>query len=164
MNHSEKKSTTQESAPLGRQADGVYCSGKVFDSKSTPLIPPQGSPAKAGSWVWTLRTESLFFMLFKGTVLFALFFCLFSLFLYAAGTRQGFTDETQIFLLRLSLNLGLVLSICSVCGIGFCLLRIFYSPHLRHILMAGAYLCLGAFGLAVSLLASFIIAASGGNV
>jgi hypothetical protein len=40
------------------QADGVCCSRKVFDSGSKPLVPPQGSPAQAGSWVWTLRNES----------------------------------------------------------------------------------------------------------
>ncbi|MDR0624192.1 MAG: hypothetical protein LBG10_07155 [Treponema sp.] len=96
--------------------------------------------------------------------LFFLFFCFFSLFLYTAGTRQGFTDKTQIFLLRLSLNLGLMLSICSVCGIGGCIPGVVRGPRLRHILTAGAYLCLGVFGVAVSLVVSFIIAAAGGNL
>jgi hypothetical protein len=110
------------------------------------------------------KKRPVFFMCFKGMALFSLFFCLFSLFLYAAGTRQGFTDAAQIFLLRLSLNSGLALIVCSVCGVCFCLLRVFRGPRLRRILMAGAYLCLGAFGVAVSLLASFIIAAAGGNI
>jgi hypothetical protein len=40
------------------QAAGYGCSYKVSDSGSIPLVPPQGSPAQAGSWVWTLRNES----------------------------------------------------------------------------------------------------------
>jgi fucose permease len=40
------------------QADRVCCSHKVFDSGSIPLVPPQGSSAQAGSWVWTLHNES----------------------------------------------------------------------------------------------------------
>jgi hypothetical protein len=112
----------------------------------------------------TGEKNSFFFLLFKGMTFFFLFLCLFSLFLYAAGTRQGFTDKTQLFLLRLSLSLALVLSVCSVCGIGFCLPRMFRGFHFRYILITGAYLCLGVFGAAVSLVVSFIIAAAGGNV
>jgi hypothetical protein len=108
--------------------------------------------------------KAVFFTFFKGITFFFLFFCFFSLFLYAAGTRQGFTDKTQIFLLRLSLYLGLVLSALSICGMGFCIFRIFRGPRLRHVLVTGAYLGLGIFGGAVSLLASFIIAATGGNL
>jgi hypothetical protein len=111
----------------------------------------------------TSEKKPVFFALFKGMTLFFLFFCLFSLFLYAAGTRQGFTDKAQIFLLRISLNLGLMLSICSLCGIGFCFPKIVRGPRFRYILTAGGYLCLGVFGAAVSLLVSFIIAAAGGN-
>jgi hypothetical protein len=33
---------------------------KVFDSGYMPLVPPQGSSAQAGSWVCTLRNESIF--------------------------------------------------------------------------------------------------------
>jgi hypothetical protein len=112
----------------------------------------------------TGKKSSIFFLLFKGMTLFFFFFCLFSLFLYAAGTRQGFTDKNQLFLLHLSLILGLMLCVCSVCGVGSCLPRIFRGFHPRHILITGAYLCLGVFGAAVSLLVSFIIAAAGGNV
>jgi hypothetical protein len=107
---------------------------------------------------------AFFFTLFRGAALFFVFFCLFSLFLYAAGIRQGFTDKTQVFLLGLALNLGLALSVCSVCGICFRLGRMFRGPRLRHVLITGVYLCLGAFGAAVSLFASFIIAAAGGNL
>jgi hypothetical protein len=120
-----------------------------------------------GRWDFNMdadKKKSVFFTLFQRVTLFFLLFSFFSLFLYASGTRQGFTDTTQVLLLRLSLNLGLVLSVCSLCGIGFCLPRIFRGPRLRHILMIGAYLCLGAFGAGVSLLAAFIIAAAGGNV
>ncbi|MDR2258313.1 MAG: hypothetical protein LBE14_04095 [Treponema sp.] len=105
----------------------------------------------------------VFFTFFKGITFFFLFFCFFSLFLYAAGIRQGFADKTQIFLLRLSLSLGLLLSICSVCGLAFCLPEVIRGPRFRHILTAGAYLCLGAFGVTVILLVSFIIAVAGGN-
>jgi membrane-associated HD superfamily phosphohydrolase len=107
--------------------------------------------------------KPIFFTLFKGALFFALFFCLFCLFLYAAGTRQGFTDKTQILLLYLSLNSGLVLTLCSICGVCFYFSRIFRGPRFRYILMTGVYLGLAVFGAAVSLLALFIIAAAGGN-
>jgi hypothetical protein len=108
--------------------------------------------------------KRIFFTLLKGGILFFLGLCLFSLFLYAAGTRQGFTDRTQLLLLRLSRDLGFALSFCSAWGLIFCFFRISRGPRLRLVLGIGACLALCAFGFAVNLLASFIIAATGGNL
>jgi hypothetical protein len=106
----------------------------------------------------------VFFVLLRAAILFFFGLCLFSLFLYAAGTRQTFTDDTQLLLLGLSRNLGLALSISSICGIIYCVLHIIRSPRLRLILRAGAYALLCLFGIGVEFLAAFIIAAAGGTV
>ncbi|MDR1238639.1 MAG: hypothetical protein LBK27_00845 [Treponema sp.] len=105
----------------------------------------------------------IFFILLRAAILFFFGLCLFSLFLYAAGTRQNFTDETQLLLLALSRNLGLALSISSVCGIGYCVWHIVRDSRFRLVVRAAAYLLLCLFGLAVEFLAAFIIAAAGGT-
>jgi ABC-type transport system involved in multi-copper enzyme maturation permease subunit len=109
------------------------------------------------------RDRQILFSLSRTAVIFFLGLCLFSLFLYAAGTRQGFADNTQLFLLGLSRNLGLALSICSIWGIFFCVFLIIRGPRLRLALRMGLYLLLCFFGIAVNLLVSFIIAAAEGN-
>jgi hypothetical protein len=108
--------------------------------------------------------KRIIFTLFKGAALFFFGLCLFSLFLYAAGTRQDFTDATQLLLLRLSRSLALALSVCSVWGIICCIFLKFRDPRFRWVLRAGACLLLCAFGIAVNLLTAFIIAASEGNI
>jgi hypothetical protein len=104
------------------------------------------------------------FTLFQGAALFFFGLCLFSLFLYAAGTRQGFTDATQLLLLRLSRQLGLALSVCAAWGIICCIFLKIRDPRFRWALRTGACLLLCAFGVLVNLLTSFIIAASEGNI
>jgi hypothetical protein len=106
----------------------------------------------------------VFLGLFRAATLFFFGFCLFSLFLYAAGTRQEFTDKTQLLLLRLSRELGLALGLCSFWEIVFCFFQKIPGPRFRRALKIGAYLALCTFGFAISLLGSFIIAATGGNV
>jgi hypothetical protein len=118
----------------------------------------------AGNLMDNGEKRPFFCIFFRRAAVFFLCLCCFSLFLYAAGARQGFTDKTQLLLLRLSLNLGLVLSVSSVLGIFSCFPLLRRGPRLSLILGMGAYLCLCAFGLGVSLLASFIIAAAGGNL
>jgi hypothetical protein len=108
--------------------------------------------------------KGIIFTLFQGAALFFFGLCLFSLFLYAAGTRQGFTDTTQLLLLRLSRYLSLALSVCSAWGILRCMFPKFRPPRFRWVLNIGAGILLCAFGVAVNLLTSFIIAASEGNL
>lgn len=107
--------------------------------------------------------KQILFSLSKAAVIFFLGLCLFSLFLYAAGTRQGFADDTQLFLLGLSRNLGLSLSLCSLWGIFLCIFLVIRGPRFRLALRMGLYLFLCSFGIAVNLLVSFIIAAAEGN-
>ncbi|MDR1100593.1 MAG: hypothetical protein LBL28_08945 [Treponema sp.] len=109
------------------------------------------------------KNTGFFLGIFKTLSLFFLGFCLFSLFLYAAGTRQGFTDKTQLLLLRLSRGLGLVLGGCSVWTVFFCFFQKIPGPRFRRALKIGAYFALCVFGFAVNLLMSFIIAVAGGN-
>jgi hypothetical protein len=109
------------------------------------------------------RKQSIF-TLFQGAALFFFGLCFFSLFLYAAGTRQDFTDAAQLLLLRLSRYLALALSVCSVWGIIYCLLPKIRDPRFRRVMNIAVYLLLCAFGFAVNLLTSFIIAASEGNL
>lgn len=110
-----------------------------------------------------LGDRRTFFILLRAAILFFFGLCLFSLFLYAAGTRQGFTDETQMLLLGLSRVLGLILSICSVLGLVFCALLLIGGGRLRLVLRMGAYLLLCIFGMAVELAVSFILAVAGGT-
>jgi hypothetical protein len=110
-----------------------------------------------------LGDKQILFSLSRTAVVFFLGLCLFSLFLYAAGVRQEFTDGTQLFLLGLSRDLGLILSACSFLGILFCVFPGIRLPRLRLALRIGSYLFLCAFGVLVNLLVSFIIAAAEGN-
>ena len=89
--------------------------------------------------------------------------CLFTWFLYAAGTVQGFIDTTQLALLRLAVVLGIFLIMASVYGLILLLGRFFREKRFRYLFRSGAYLFLMVFG-AITLLASmFIITASTGN-
>jgi hypothetical protein len=107
--------------------------------------------------------KQILFSLSRAAVIFFLGLCLFSLFLYAAGTWQDFTDDTQLFLLGLSRVLGLALSICSAWGVLFCIFLSIRGPRLRLALRIGFYLFLCTFGIMINLLVSFIIAAAEGN-
>jgi hypothetical protein len=91
-------------------------------------------------------------------------FCLLTLFLYAAGTRQKFTDHTQLAVIQWVVYGGIALVILS-------LYRFFVGLWLgmrwrRPLLLATSlgFLILGALGALVAAAGTFIAALAGGNV
>jgi membrane-bound acyltransferase YfiQ involved in biofilm formation len=102
-------------------------------------------------------------LLIKGTVLFLFIMCILTVFFYAAGTRQDFTDRTQLMILRLSLLQGLFLGLGSAYGILYHG-RFFFKKRIKSGLSAlGAYLFSGSFGIGLAILSAFIIAAAEGS-
>ena len=96
----------------------------------------------------------------------AIFFflvCLLTMFLYAAGTVQGFIDSTQLFLLRLYTVLGILLTLSSTLGIILSFGRFFRVKKTRYLLRAGGYIFLAVFGVVTVLVVVFIVAVSRGN-
>jgi hypothetical protein len=58
MTEDELRELFNESTNPAAERSGYGCFGKVFDSGYIPSVPPQASPAQAGSWVCTLRKQS----------------------------------------------------------------------------------------------------------
>jgi hypothetical protein len=110
-----------------------------------------------------IRKEKLLPILVSRAVVFFLSMSVLTLFLYAAGTVQGFIDSTQIVLLRLYVILGISLSVFSFAGMILNLRRFFILKKPRYLFRAGGYLLLVVFGIVTVLLSLFIIAISGGN-
>ena len=90
--------------------------------------------------------------------------CLLTIFLYAAGTAQGFTDSTQFALLRLYIVLGIFLTVTSSCGMFLDFGRLFKLRKIRYLLRASRYIVLMIFAVGTVLVAMFILAISEGNI
>jgi len=88
---------------------------------------------------------------------------LLTLFIYAVGTNQGFTDSIQLSLLRLYIALGLFLSVTSVYGIIISAGRFIKLKKVRYIFRTGTYVFLVVFGVSTVLAVMFIITLSAGN-
>ena len=108
--------------------------------------------------------EKLLPILANRTVFFLFGMCLLTLYLYAAGTIQGFLDTTQFALLRLYVVLGIFLTVTAGCGMFLSFGRLFSQKKIRYFFRAGGYLFLVLFGAVTVLLALFIIAMSEGNI
>jgi hypothetical protein len=109
------------------------------------------------------KKKPLRFILAERAVFFFFSLCIFSLFLYGIGTAQAFMDSTQLFLLRLSLFMGLFLAASSFLGFVLELWRGIVSKR-RRFFAAALYLLFCLSGLAAAVLASFITVTAGGNV
>ncbi|MCL2094342.1 MAG: hypothetical protein FWH12_09160 [Treponema sp.] len=109
-------------------------------------------------------THKLLPILVNRTVIFFFLMCLFTLFLYLAGTSQGFIDSTQLSLLRVYAVLGIFLITGSICGIIIDLKRLIQQKRTRYLLGAGAYLFLSFFGIITLMMVMLIITVSMGNV
>ncbi|GHV71136.1 hypothetical protein AGMMS49928_21650 [Spirochaetia bacterium] len=108
--------------------------------------------------------DSIIAQLVKRLALFCFILCLFSVFLYILGTRQEFTDATQLLLLRLAIIIGIFLTAMSFCGMVLDI-RIIISRRLwSYFAGVGGYILMGIFGAAAAVFAAFITAASGGNL
>jgi len=95
--------------------------------------------------------------------IFLFLMCLLSLFLYAAGTVQGFIDTTQISLLSLYVVLGILLALTSISGVVISLIRFKKSRKIRYLFRTGGYMLLMIFGSATILAIMFIITLASGN-
>jgi hypothetical protein len=102
-------------------------------------------------------------ILVKRAILFFFFLCVLTAFLYGIGTAQGFTDRTQLMLLRLSVISGLSLAVGSLYGIALNFWLALHDRKYRFFTGAGMYIILGIFGTLMATLAAFIIVAAGGN-
>jgi hypothetical protein len=103
-------------------------------------------------------------ILMKRGVIFLAVMLLLTGFLYAAGTAQGFTDQTQLLLLGLALTEGLVLAMGALYGMVSHLWLFLRNRNRRVFLGIGAYIALGLFGMLISALAAFILVLAGGNI
>ena len=108
--------------------------------------------------------EKLLPILTSRTVIFFFVMCLLTIFLYAAGTAQGFIDSTQFALLRLYIVLGIFLTAASACGMLLDFGRLFKLRKIRYLFRAAGYILLVVFGSVTVLAALFIIAMSEGNI
>ena len=107
--------------------------------------------------------EKLLPVLVSRSVIFFLFMCIFTLFIYAIGTSQNFDDSTQLKLLNLYAVLGFFLTTTSISGMVLNLLRFFRMKKPRYLLRAGTYLLLVIFGVATVLGVLVIVTISRGN-
>jgi hypothetical protein len=111
-----------------------------------------------------LLDNELFPVLLNRTVLFFLTMSLIDLFLYSIGTIQGFTDSTQLFLLRLGAILSILLALSAFYGVVLDLFLFFYRKKIRFICGAWVYALFGLLGGLAAAASGFIISLSGGNV
>jgi hypothetical protein len=137
--------------------------------------------------------KPLIFLLVKRGVSFFFLMDILTVFLYAAGTAQEFTDPTQVLLLRLSVLFGLLLGCGALYGI---ILNVYFfftrnarqkkearlpggetpeeprrgpttgfiRPLRWYLINTLFYVILGPLGLAVSFAMAFILSLTGGNV
>ncbi|MCL2374411.1 MAG: hypothetical protein FWC65_04130 [Treponema sp.] len=108
--------------------------------------------------------EKILPILASRTVIFFFGMCLLTIFLYAAGTAQGFIDSTQFMLIRLYVVLGIFLAATSACGMFLDFGRLFRQKKIRYLFRAGGYMILMLFGAVTVLAAMFILALSEGNI
>jgi hypothetical protein len=125
-----------------------------------------------------VRNPLILMLLRRGVVFFALM-SLFSIFLYALGTRQEFTDPTQFMLIRCSIVFGILLFCGAVYGLLLNLAFFFRYRFLKttnpaytrpgsgsfHFLQnLGVYMSLTILGLIIALGMAFILAITRGNI
>ena len=110
------------------------------------------------------KIERLLPILINKTAIFLFLMCILTIFLYVAGTSQGFIDSTQLFLLRLYVIMGIFLMTASVFGMFLELSRVIKRKSPRYFLRAGGYLLLLVFATITVMASLFVIALSEGNM
>ena len=108
--------------------------------------------------------EKILPILINRTAIFFFVICIFILFLYAAGTVQGFVDSTQISLLSFYMVSGISLAFASLAGMLINIGIVIKIRKTRYILRATAYFFLIVFALVTVLAVMAIIAISEGNI
>jgi hypothetical protein len=102
-------------------------------------------------------------ILVKRTVCFFFALCFLTVFLYGIGTAQEFMDVTQLFLLRLSVVLGLFQAVGSIYGLILDLWFVFHDRKFRFLKGAVVYSILGVLGVLTAALGTFMVVVSGGS-
>ena len=108
--------------------------------------------------------EKILPILINRTTIFLFIISIFTLFLYAAGTVQGFIDSTQNFLLSFYVVIGISLVFASIAGIAIDIGRLIKNRKARYLLRAGGYMFLMIFALVTVFAVMAIIAISEGNI
>jgi hypothetical protein len=91
--------------------------------------------------------EKILPILVNRTVISIFLMCLLTIFLYTAGTIQGFIDSTQLSLLNLYSVLGILLIISSVCGAALGFDRFHKTKKARYLLRSSGYIIMLIFGI-----------------
>ena len=108
--------------------------------------------------------EKLLSILINRAALFFLLMSLITLFLYAVGTAQGFTDATQFALVQLYVAVGIFLGVVSFSGVFVQVWQFIRGKKSRHLFLAGGHIFLVAFAVATTFGALFILAIAEGNI
>ncbi|MCL2007986.1 MAG: hypothetical protein FWG77_07860 [Treponema sp.] len=90
--------------------------------------------------------------------------CLFTLFLYAAGTAQGFIDSTQFTLLSFYVIAGIFLGFSALAGFIINMGRLIKNKKKSYFFRACGYLFLVIFSIITILIVMAILAISEGNI
>jgi len=88
----------------------------------------------------------------------------FAVYLFGSIPDPGFSDRLLFFLLRLLRYTSLLLCAFSFFSLGFSVHRLVHLPGVRNALSLFFYFCVGILGAVLSMLDSFIVVATGGNV
>jgi nitrate/nitrite transporter NarK len=102
-------------------------------------------------------------ILVKRTVFFFFSLCFLTVFLYGIGTAQEFMDITQMFLVRVSIVLGLFQAVGAIYGLILDLWFVLHDRKYRFLKGAVVYSILGALGIFVAAMGAFIVVVSGGT-
>jgi len=94
----------------------------------------------------------------------ALSLAVLAVYLIGSIPDPGFSDRLLFFLLRLLRYASLLLCAFSLFSMGFSVHRLVHFPSLRNALSLVFYFAVGLFGAVLSMLDSFIVVATGGNV
>jgi len=94
----------------------------------------------------------------------ALSVAVFTVYLFGSIPDPGFSDRALFFLLRLLRYTSLILCAFSLFSLGFSVHRLVHFPGLRNTLILFFYFVVGILGAVLSMLNSFIVVATGGNV
>ncbi|MDR1419798.1 MAG: hypothetical protein LBI86_05450 [Treponema sp.] len=109
------------------------------------------------------KKKNLFSLFIMIVSLSAFVLALLVLVCYAAGALREFTDDVQLFFLRLLAFLGFFLVLVSLCGMIHNGYRLAREGGFRFLPGMGGYLVLGILGIFLAVLASFVLVISGGN-
>jgi len=101
----------------------------------------------------------------KGVRIFlALSLAIFGVYLFGSVPDPGFSDRVLFFLLRMLRYTSLLLCAFSFFALGFSVHRLVHFPRWRNVMKLGFYFIVGLFGAILSMLDSFIVVATGGNI